>query len=128
MPSPSWRSPAWRVAIPAVASAHVEILDTSPSKTAKTGLKQVTVTLSGPIRSRSLKVFGPQGKQVSKGAGGRDPHNFSALVVTLKGDLASGLYTANPVWVSADGRRQSAGFPARSRHDPSFTVRTRPLP
>ncbi|OJU83729.1 MAG: hypothetical protein BGO11_09985 [Solirubrobacterales bacterium 70-9] len=96
--------------LPAVTSAHVEILGTGPSKTAKTSLKQVTVTLSGPIRSGSLKVFGPGGEQVSKGAGGRDPGNYSALLATLKGGLAPGRYAAKAVWVSADGHRQSSTF------------------
>lgn len=101
------------LAIPAIASAHVEILATSPSKAAKTTVKQVTVTLSGPIRGGSLKIFGPVGELVSKGAGGRDPSNFSALLVRLKGGLTPGRYTAKPVWVGADGHRQSSSFSFR---------------
>lgn len=98
------------LAVPAVASAHVEIVATSPSGTAKTTIERVSVTLSGPIRSGTLTVLGPDGSKASKGAGGRDPHNFSVVGVGLKSNLAPGRYTARVAWVSADGHRQSASF------------------
>ncbi|MFN8218364.1 MAG: hypothetical protein U0R71_17375 [Solirubrobacterales bacterium] len=63
------------LAIPATALAHVEVVATSPSGTAKTTIKHVTVTFSGPILRGSLKVFGPDGSKGSTGKGGRDPHN-----------------------------------------------------
>lgn len=99
--------------VAAPASAHVEIVATSPSGTAKTTVKRATVTLSGPIRSGTLTVLGPDGTKVSKGRGGRDPHNFSVVSVGLKPNLAPGRYTAQVRWVSADGHRQSGGFAFR---------------
>jgi methionine-rich copper-binding protein CopC len=98
------------LAVPAAASAHVEIVAKSPSGTAKTTVKRATVTLSGPIRSGMLTVLGPDGSKASKGTGGRDPHNFSMVSVGLKPNLAPGRYTARVTWVSADGHRQSASF------------------
>ncbi len=98
------------LALPAAASAHVEIVAKSPSGTAKTTVKRVTVTLSGPIRSGTLKVIGPDGRKVSKGTGGRDPRNFSMVSVGLRPNLAPGSYTASVAWVGADGHRQQASF------------------
>lgn len=96
--------------VPAAASAHVEIVAKSPSGTAKTTVKRASVTLSGPIRSGTLTVLGPDGGKVSKGSGGRDPHNFSMVSVGLEPNLVPGRYTARVTWVSADGHRQSASF------------------
>lgn len=98
------------LAMPATASAHVEIVATSPAKTAKTSLKRVTVTLSGPILGGSLKVLGPDGKQASRGKGGRDPHNVQRLRVSLKRNLRPGRYTAKARWTAADGHREASTF------------------
>ena len=51
------------------ASAHDEIVATSPSGSASTAQKRVAVLFSGPIQSGTLKVFGPAGNKVSKGTG-----------------------------------------------------------
>ncbi len=96
--------------VPATASAHVEILATAPAKSAKTEIKRVTVTLSGLIRSGTLKVLGPDGSKVSRGSGSRDPHNFMMVSVGLRSGLVPGRYTASVVWVSVDGHRQQASF------------------
>ncbi|MBS1678535.1 MAG: copper resistance protein CopC [Actinobacteria bacterium] len=96
--------------LPSTASAHSEIVATSPSGTAKTSLKRVTVTLNGPIRSGTLAVFGPSGLKVSRGGGSRDAHNFSMVSVGLKSNLVPGRYTARVGWVGADGHRQHATF------------------
>ncbi len=101
------------LALPAPASAHVEIIAKSPSRTASTDISRVTVTLSGPIRSGALMVLGPDGSKVSIGGGGRDPHNFSMVSVALKRNLDPGRYTATVSWVGADGHRQGANFSFR---------------
>jgi methionine-rich copper-binding protein CopC len=98
------------LAIPAMALAHVEIVATSPSGTAKTGLKRVTVTFSGPILGGSLKVFGPDGRKASRGKGGRDPHNVQRLRAPLRAHLQAGRYTAKARWTAADGHREVASF------------------
>lgn len=95
------------------ASAHVEIVKTTPSGTAKTSQKFVAVLLSGPIRGGTLKVFGPSGAKVSKGEGGRDPRNVDRLLTGLEGGLSPGRYTAKARWTAADGHRQSASFSFR---------------
>lgn len=101
------------LALPTVASAHLEIVATSPSGAARTTLKLVTVTFSGPIRSGTLKVFGPSGEKASKRSGGRDPHNFSRVRAAMKSNLSPGRYTANVRWVGADGHHQRASFSFR---------------
>jgi methionine-rich copper-binding protein CopC len=107
---PALLSAVVALALPAPASAHVEIVAKSPSGTAKTNVKRVTVTLSGLIRSGTLEVRGPKGEKVSRGSGGRDPHNFMMVSVALRSGLAPGRYTAKVGWVSADGHRQQASF------------------
>lgn len=94
----------------APASAHDEIVATSPAGTAKTSQKRVAVLFSGPIRSGTLKVFGPRGGKVSIGSGGRDPRNVKRLLTTLRSGLAPGRYTARVSWTAADGHRQEASF------------------
>lgn len=93
-----------------VASAHDEIVATSPSSQGKTTQKRVAVLFSGPIRSGTLKVFNAAGAKVSKGKGGRDPRNVKRLVVSLKAGLTPGRYTARVAWVAADGHQQSDSF------------------
>jgi len=92
------------------ASAHVQIVKTNPSGTAKTSLGSVSILFSGPIRSGTLKVFGPDGSKVSKGAGGRDPRNVDRLLVGLKSGLKAGTYTAKAKWIAADGHHQEETF------------------
>src|SRR5262245_11649558 len=86
------------------ASAHDEIVATNPpiGGSAKTSQKRVAVLFSGPIRSGTLKVFGPAGGKVSRGNGGRDPRNVSRLLVPLKAGLVPGRYTAKVRWTAAD--------------------------
>jgi len=93
-----------------VASAHVTIVKTTPSKSAKTTQKFVSVLFSGPIRSGTMKVFGPQGEKVSKGTGGRDPRNVDQLLVGMKSGLTPGAYTAKATWIASDGHHQEATF------------------
>ena len=92
------------------ASAHVEIVKTTPAGTAKTSQRFVAVLFSGPIRSGTLKVFGPSGAKVSKGKGGRDPRNVDRLLVGLKAGLSPGKYTARAKWIAADGHHQEDSF------------------
>ena len=95
------------------ATAHVQIVKTSPSGTAKTSQASVWVLFSGPIRSGSMKVLGPDGSKVSKGAGGRDPRNVDRLFVGLISGLVPGVYTAEAKWIAADGHHQEATFSFR---------------
>jgi hypothetical protein len=64
---------------------------TSPASgtTAKTSIKQVIVTFTGPLRRGTLRVVGPSGKVVSA-AGGRDPRNVKRLLAGLQGSLRPG--------------------------------------
>ena len=98
------------LALPATAVAHVEVVATSPSGTAKTTIKRVTVTFSGPILGGSLKVFRPDGSKVSRAKGGRDPHNVQRLRTSLRANLQPGSYTAKARWTAADGHREAASF------------------
>lgn len=93
-----------------LASAHDEIVATSPSGSASTAQKRVAVLFSGPILNGTLRVFGPAGNKVSKGTGGRDPRNVKRLVVALKGGLAVGGYTVKVKWTAADGHHQEDQF------------------
>lgn len=96
-----------------VASAHVTIVKTTPSKTAKTTLRFVSILFSGPIRSGTMKVVGPHGEKVSNGAGGRDPRSVDRLLVGLKSGLVPGSYTAEARWIAADGHHQEASLSFR---------------
>ncbi len=92
--------------------AHVTVTSTSPGKgtTVKKSLKTVKVTFSGPIRSGTLKVYGPRGGKVSIGNGGRDPRNIKRLTVGLKSGLKVGKYTARWTETAADGHKKSGSF------------------
>lgn len=94
------------------ASAHDEIVATNPpiGGTAKTTQKRVAVLFSGPIRSGTLRVFGPGGAKASKGNGGRDPRNVRRLLVALRSGLDPGRYRARVSWTAADGHHQEASF------------------
>jgi methionine-rich copper-binding protein CopC len=96
----------------AAAFAHTEIKSTSPARggKAKTSIKAVTVTFSGPIRRGTLRVTGPGKKVVSSGKGGRDPRNVKRLLVSLKGSLKAGKYRAQWTIVAADGHSQHGSF------------------
>ena len=96
----------------AVAAAHTEVKSTSPAKgaVAKTSISRVTVTFDGTLRRGTLRVSGPRGTVVSKGAGGRDPRNIKRLLAGLKGGLKAGSYKASWTIVAADGHRQRGSF------------------
>lgn len=98
--------------VPATALAHVEVSSTSPraGQTARTALRAVSVTFSGPIRSGTLRVTGPGRKVVSVGRGARDPRNLSRLLVGLASGLHAGSYTASWTAVAADGHRENGSF------------------
>ncbi len=96
----------------AVAIAHTDVKSTSPAKgaVAKTSISRVTVTFDGTLRRGTLRVTGPGGTVVSKGAGGRDPRNITRLLASLKGGLKAGSYKSSWTIVAADGHRQSGSF------------------
>lgn len=96
----------------ATAAAHVEVKSTSPAKgsTAKTTIRAVKVTFTGPILRGTLRVTGPRGGVVSIGSGGRDPSNVSRLRVRLKHSLAAGRYRATWTVTSADGHGEGGSF------------------
>ncbi len=96
-----------------VASAHVELVETHPSGQAKTSLASVWMLFDDPLRSGTLKVYGPDGSKASKGSGGRDPRNVNRLRAGLKSGLKPGRYQAKGVTVSADGHRQEWSFDFR---------------
>ena len=94
-----------------IAVAHTEVRSTSPASgaTAKTSVKQVTVTFNKALRSGTLRVTGPGGKVVSSG-GGVDPRNVKRLLAGLKGSLKAGSYKASWTIVAADGHTQKGSF------------------
>lgn len=92
------------------ASAHDQLLETHPSGQAKTSIGSVWMLFNGPIRSGTLKVFGPDGEKASKGVGGRDPRNVNRLRTAMKSGLAPGRYQAKGVTIAADGHRQEWSF------------------
>jgi methionine-rich copper-binding protein CopC len=93
-----------------VASAHVELVKTHPSGQAKTSLASVWMQFDDPLRSGTLKVYGPDGSKASKGSGGRDPRDVNRLRTSLKSGLKPGRYQAKGVTLSADGHRQEWSF------------------
>ena len=97
--------------VPAAASAHSEVVATSPKAggTASTKVTKVTVTFSGPVRSGTIRVTGPGGV-VSVGRGGSDPRNVNRLTVALKRGLKAGRYTAAWTARAADGHAQRGSF------------------
>ena len=67
-----WRSisivaTALALGVATIALGHTEVASTSPASgaTAKTSIKQVTVTFTAPLRRGTLRVVGPGGKVVS---------------------------------------------------------------
>jgi methionine-rich copper-binding protein CopC len=94
-----------------LAVAHTEVKSTSPASgaTAKTSVKQVTVTFTQALRSGTLRVTGPGGKVVSSG-GGVDPRNVKRLLAGLKGSLKAGSYKASWTITAPDGHRQKGSF------------------
>ena len=106
---------AGALAVPAAASAHVEVSSTSPSggSTASRPLGSVSVTFTGALRSGSLKVKRIGGGKASRGKGGRDPRNISRLRAELKRGLSAGKYRARWKVVSADGHEQKGSFTFR---------------
>jgi methionine-rich copper-binding protein CopC len=102
----------------APAQAHVELVSSNPKDKAKLkhAPSSVSLTFSGPIRSGTLKVTGPGGKQVSVGRGGRDPRSIDRLLVALKSGLKAGAYKSSASVVAADGHHETWTL--------KFTVRT----
>jgi methionine-rich copper-binding protein CopC len=109
---PRFSNPFERRRKPAVLERrrHEGIVATSPSGTARTTLKRVAVLFSGPILDGTIKVVGPRGAQVSKGAGRRDPRRYERLVVALKSGLVPGRYRAEVRWTSVDGHHNEGRF------------------
>lgn len=86
-------------AVPAL--AHVEV------KKTKGNSKSASVTFTGPLKSGSIKVKGPDGKA---GSGGIDPRKVSRLATDLEKGLKAGSYTAKWKITAADGHAQSGSF------------------
>lgn len=103
------------LAVAAPALAHVEVKSTSPKKgtTAKGTVRAVTITFTGPLITGKLTVFGPNGRQASVDAGGRDPRNTSRLVTEMRSGLKRGTYTAKWRIRADDGHSESGSFTFR---------------
>jgi methionine-rich copper-binding protein CopC len=97
------------------APAHTPVESTRPSSgsSASTSVTRVTVTFSGQIRRGTLKVTGPDGRVVSRGAGGVDPRNVTRLLAGLRSNLSAGRYKASWTMVAADGHNQRGSFSFR---------------
>jgi methionine-rich copper-binding protein CopC len=100
-----------------VAIAHVGVRSRSPSSggTASTSIRSVSITFNGPIRSGGIRVFGPGGRVVSIGNGGRDPRNITRVKVRLKRSKRAGRYLARYSIRAADGHRQRGSWRFRLR-------------
>jgi copper resistance protein C len=94
-----------------IAVAHTEVTSSSPASgaTAKTSIKQVSVTFNKALRSGTLRVTGPGGKVVSSG-GALDPRNVKRLLAGMKGSLKAGSYKARWTVTASDGHRQKGSF------------------
>ena len=94
------------------ALAHVTLVSSSPGANAKVGRapSSVSLTFSGPIRSGTLSVTGPDGAKVSIGSGGRDPRNIDRLLVQLKRGLKPGRYAVRGSTIAADTHHQTWAF------------------
>ena len=92
--------------------AHVQISSRSPKpgSTVSKSLRTVKITFNGPLRSGTLKVYGPKGGKVSIGNGGRDATNIKRLKTTLKSGLKVGKYTAKWTETAADGHKKNGSF------------------
>ncbi len=101
----------------APAAAHTEVKSSSPAKgsTARTSIRTVTVTFTGPIQRGTIRVRKKGGRVVSDGGGGRDPRQVTRLRVPLRGGLTAGRYTARWSMVAADGHTQRGSFSFRLR-------------
>jgi copper transport protein len=99
------------LALPAAASAHVQVKSSSPGagKTASTSIRAVSVTFTGRLLTGTLTVTGPGGT-VSVGRGGRDPRKLSRVKVRLESGLRAGGYTARWGIVAGDGHSQRGSF------------------
>ena len=105
------------------ASAHAVLLSTTPadgSVVAKPPA-QIALRFSEPVASSlgSVRVFGPNGKQLS--TGGVDRPSPDTLSVSITGRLAKGTHTVAWRAVSADGHPVHGAF-AFSVGEPSGTI------
>ena len=98
------------------ADAHTQVASTSPSSSrgASTGVRVVTVTFTGQIRSGTLTVR-RGGTTVSASRGGQDPRDVRRLRVGLRSGLKPGRYTANWTIKAVDGHTQRGTFAFRLR-------------
>ncbi len=99
--------------VAAPAQAHVTISKTSPARgtTLKRSPSAATITFSGPIRRGTIKVYRvSNGKQVSRGSGGRDPRNIKRVLTSFKSRLKSGTYRVVWTCVASDGHHQSGRY------------------
>ena len=99
--------------VPAAASAHAVLVETSPERgaTVERAPSQVVFRFNEPVELAfgAVRVFDAGGEQVEAGEAVHPDGDGKAVAVAL-GDLADGSYTATYRVVSADGHPISGGF------------------
>ena len=93
---------------PRLADAH-----TTPTYSTANS-KVLWIYFAAPIRRGTVVVRNLNGKIVSRGRGGRDPNNISALRVGLR-NVRGGTYKARWSVISLDGHRQTGSLRFRVR-------------
>ena len=103
-------------AAPAAASAHAELLRTSPRKnaTVSDSLRAVRLTFSQQILGGSVRVIDPRDRNVATSSG-RDPRNVTRLRAVLSRSLRSGRYMVRWTVRAADGHTQRGSYRFRIR-------------
>jgi methionine-rich copper-binding protein CopC len=103
-------------ATPAAASAHAELVRTSPRENARVSdsLRVVRLTFSQQILGGSVRVIDPRNRNVVTSSG-RDPRNVTRLRALLRGSLRSGRYTVRWSVRAADGHVQRGSYRFRIR-------------
>lgn len=98
--------------IPALAVAHVYLLECNPAQDAmvEEAPSKVTITFVGSVETAfsKVEVFGPEGEKVSGKT--RFLENDTVMEADLEEDLPSGVYDVEWVCMSLDGHRQTGSY------------------
>lgn len=98
--------------VPALACAHVYLLQCSPDQDAMVAdaPKKVTITFVGSVEPAfsKIEVYDPDGKKVSGKT--KFLENDTVMEVELAEDLARGVYQVKWVCMSLDGHKQKGEY------------------
>ena len=90
----------------ASARGGLESSNPKDGSTAKTSLKNVSLSFAEPLRGGTIMVMSPSGASVTVGKAKIDSKNVKGLVVALKKGLKPGAYMIHATSVSAHGHSQ----------------------